>query len=142
MKQAPLQAEDLCVPGGFTESVPCFLPVPSLGVNSILEVSGSRKYELKDFVLYQETPGTQEPETNENGQRAQAVKPLGLVAENQGKIQGLTVSNIYVEGVRNVGAVCGINSGKGNLNKISVTGRVIGEENTGGIVGLDQAGGT
>lgn len=141
MKQAPLQAEDLCVPGGFTESVPCFLPVPSLGVNSILEVSGSRKYELKDFVLYQETPGTQEPETNENGQRAQAVKPLGLVAENQGKIQGLTVSNIYVEGVRNVGAVCGINSGKGNLNKISVTGRVIGEENTGGIVGLDQAGG-
>lgn len=121
MSIGSLKDDDKCPDG---TGRPFFPAIPSLGRSSVLEVTGLRKYELKNFVLYQAQKGGED-------------KPLGIVAKNEGVIQGLTVTGIYAEGTKNVGAVCGINNGAGKLLNISVDGKVTGSENVGGIAGCD-----
>lgn len=121
-----LEAEDKCLPSGATDettTVPYFPAIPRLEDASRLEATAGRGYELKGFVLYQERDG----------------EKLGLVAENRGIIEGLRLTEADVQGVRNVGAVCGINTGGGKIRHTAVSGKVSGLENVGGIIGADHA---
>lgn len=110
-------------PAGTSEMAgrPLFPAMPFLRSNSTLDGAGLiRNYALKDFVLY------------EKGN-----KSLGLIEENRGTVKDLTIENIYVEGKKDVGAVCGVNKAGGKLSGISVKGKVTGVENVGGIAGRD-----
>lgn len=115
---------DTCIPlgeAGDAQAVPSFPAIPMLGDRSVLEAAVGRGYELKGFVLCQKEEG----------------RALGLIAENRGTVRGLIVADVNVQGVRNVGAVCGINSGRGRIRNTTVSGKVNGLENVGGLVGAD-----
>lgn len=125
MKMGRLQGTDKHYPSadGTEGSVPYFPAIPSLMSKSTLAVWDSRAYELVDFVLCKDggTSGN-----------------VGIIAENRGTIQGLTLINVNVHGLVNVGAVCGVNKVGGKIRSTTVSGKVAGTENVGGLVGLDE----
>ena len=138
MKMKGLDGTDKCIPVGETAAISYFPAIPFLMGNSTLEVpERSRAYELMNFVLYQEDPNrpaadeTEEPAAGETGK-------LGIIAENSGVIQRLTVTDVRAQGYENVGAVCGVNKGEGKVWNTTVSGKVTGIENVGGLVGLDK----
>ena len=134
IKMNALQDTDKCIPADGTAAVPYFPAIPLLMGNSTLEVPGSRAYELMNFVLYQRNPaenGTEELAAGETGK-------LGIIAENKGIIQKLTVTDMRAQGYENVGAVCGVNKDEGKVWNTTVSGKVTGTENVGGLVGLDK----
>ena len=138
MKMAALQDGDKCVPegaGAGAEKEPYFPAIPALGKNSRLEAAGSQKYELQNFILYQADAGGEAKASEETMPR----NMLGLIGINRGTIQGLTFTGVKARGVKNVGAVCGINADNGKVRDTAVAGKVRGKENIGGIVGLDMA---
>ncbi len=133
MEIASLQEDDKCVLSGETEQRPYFPAIPKLGENSVLEVESGRSHELKELVLYRSGGAAEAAEDTLSENK------LGLIEINEGTVRGLTITGVNVQGVKNVGAVCGINADTGKILDTVVSGRVSGKENIGGLVGLDMA---